>query len=38
MDAEAGHTPQSLSVAFAMHRQFETGDMRGVDWAEWRNR
>ncbi len=33
----AGHTPQSLSLAFAMHRQFDrTGDMRGINWAEWR--
>jgi acetyl-CoA hydrolase len=32
-----GHTPQSLSLAFAMHRQFDrTGDMRGIDWASWR--
>ncbi len=32
-----GHTPQSLSLAFAMHRQFDrTGDMRGINWAEWR--
>ncbi len=36
---KAGHTPQSLSVAFAMHRQFaKTGDMHSVDWSEWRNR
>lgn len=28
-----GHTPQTLSQAFAMHQQFlETGDMRGVQW------
>ena len=32
-----GHTPQSLSLAFAMHRQFDrTGDMRGINWTEWR--
>jgi propionyl-CoA:succinyl-CoA transferase len=32
-----GHTPQSLSLAFAMHRQFDrTGDMRGIQWEEWR--
>jgi succinate CoA transferase len=32
-----GHTPQSLSLAFAMHRQFDrTGDMRGINWGEWR--
>lgn len=28
-----GHTPQTLSCAFAMHQKFlETGDMRGVEW------
>ena len=28
-----GHTPASLSNAFAMHQKFlETGDMRGVEW------
>jgi propionyl-CoA:succinyl-CoA transferase len=33
-----GRTPQSLSLAFAMHRQFEkTGDMRGINWNEWRS-
>jgi acetyl-CoA hydrolase len=32
-----GHTPQSLTLAFAMHRQFvQAGDMRHVDWPEWR--
>lgn len=32
-----GHSPQSLSLAFAMHRQYDrTGDMRGINWAEWR--
>jgi acetyl-CoA hydrolase len=32
-----GHTPQSLSLAFAMHRQYyRTGDMRGMKWEEWR--
>ena len=31
-----GHTPHSLSAAFAMHRQFDaTGDMRGINWADW---
>jgi succinate CoA transferase len=31
---KAGHVPQSLAAAFAMHEQFlKTGDMRGVDWA-----
>ena len=35
----SGHTPQSLSMAFAMHRQYSrTGDMRGVNWNEWRDR
>jgi acetyl-CoA hydrolase len=34
-----GHTPQSLTLAFAMHRQFvQTGDMHHVDWNEWRRR
>lgn len=33
-----GHTPQSLSLSFAMHKQFEQkGDMRAVNWAELRN-
>jgi acetyl-CoA hydrolase len=32
-----GHTPQSLSLSFAMHRAFErTGDMRDLRWADWR--
>ena len=32
-----GHTPSSLSLGYAMHRNFErTGDMRAVNWAEWR--
>ncbi|MDX2154093.1 MAG: succinate CoA transferase [Bryobacteraceae bacterium] len=32
-----GHTPQSLSLAFAMHRQFaRDGDMRNVVWEDWR--
>jgi propionyl-CoA:succinyl-CoA transferase len=32
-----GHTPQSLSLSFAMHRQYDrTGDMRGIHWADWR--
>jgi len=31
-----GHTPQSLSRAFAMHRQFvRTGDMSGIKWEDW---
>jgi acetyl-CoA hydrolase len=30
------HTPESLDLAFAMHRHFQrTGDMRGVDWDEY---
>jgi acetyl-CoA hydrolase len=33
---KAGHVPQSLSAAFAMHEQFlKTGDMRGIQWAEY---
>lgn len=33
-----GHSPQSLSLAFAMHRQFaRDGDMRGIDWEAWRH-
>ncbi len=32
-----GHAPQSLSLAFAMHRHFLTnGDMREIDWAAWK--
>jgi acetyl-CoA hydrolase len=32
-----GHEPQSLSLAFAMHRKFLTdGDMRNIDWESWR--
>ena len=32
-----GHSPQSLSLAFAMHRQFDrTGTMAGLVWEEWR--
>jgi acyl-CoA hydrolase len=32
-----GHIPQSLSLAFAMHRQFlTTGDMRNINWEQWR--
>ena len=32
-----GHTPQSLSRAFAMHVQFrKTGSMHGVDWENGR--
>jgi propionyl-CoA:succinyl-CoA transferase len=34
--ATEGHMPQSLSRAFAMHRQFLTkGDMRLSDWSSW---
>jgi acetyl-CoA hydrolase len=34
---KAGHTPQSLSLAFAMHRQFARhGDMRNINWEEFR--
>ncbi|MBL8240817.1 MAG: acetyl-CoA hydrolase, partial [Bryobacterales bacterium] len=32
-----GHEPQSLSLAFAMHRQYLTNnDMRNIDWEFWR--
>jgi propionyl-CoA:succinyl-CoA transferase len=32
-----GHTPQSLSLAFAMHQQFSrSGDMRAINWSDWR--
>jgi propionyl-CoA:succinyl-CoA transferase len=32
-----GHSPQSLSLAFAMHRQYaRDGDMRNIVWEEWR--
>lgn len=35
--ASQGHTPQSLALGFAMHRQFDsTGDMRGIDWDKWK--
>lgn len=31
-----GHTPQSLSAAFAMHLQFlRTGSMKGIDWSSF---
>jgi propionyl-CoA:succinyl-CoA transferase len=31
--AKEGHAPESLTNAFAMHRQFlKTGDMRGTQW------
>lgn len=34
---KGGHTPQSLSLAFAMHRQFARhGDMRHINWEEFR--
>jgi acetyl-CoA hydrolase len=32
-----GHTPLSMSRAYAMHVQFRrTGDMRGIDWENWK--
>jgi acetyl-CoA hydrolase len=32
-----GHEPQSLSLAFAMHRHYLTnGDMRNIKWEYWR--
>jgi len=32
-----GHVPQSMSLAFAMHRHFLTnGDMRNIQWEHWR--
>ncbi len=32
-----GHVPQSLSLGFAMHRNFlVNGDMRGMEWEKWR--
>lgn len=32
-----GHSPQSLSLAFAMHRQYaRDGDMRNIVWEDWR--
>jgi acetyl-CoA hydrolase len=32
---ERGHTPHTLSAAFAMHNKFlENGDMRGVKWEK----
>jgi acetyl-CoA hydrolase len=34
---KAGHEPLSLSLGFAMHRQFlRHGDMRNIDWEEYR--
>ena len=34
---KGGHTPQTLSAAFALHCQFlRTGDMHGVDWKDYR--
>jgi propionyl-CoA:succinyl-CoA transferase len=34
--AGAGHAPQSLALAFAMHRHHaEAGDMRTIDWDRW---
>jgi acetyl-CoA hydrolase len=36
-EVKEGHTPQSLTLAFCMHRQFlEQGDMHIPDWAVWR--
>jgi len=33
---EGGHTPQTLTAAFKMHEQYlKSGDMRGVDWAQF---
>lgn len=33
-DVRDGHTPQTLSRAFAMHQRFlETGSMHGVEWV-----
>jgi len=33
-NVQAGHTPQTLSKAFAMHQAFlDQADMRGVDWT-----
>jgi propionyl-CoA:succinyl-CoA transferase len=38
-EVKDGHTPQSLTLAFAMHRQFTaTGDMRNVNWSDWRRK
>jgi succinate CoA transferase len=32
-----GHTPLSMSRAYAMHVQFKrTGDMHGIDWENWK--
>lgn len=32
----SGHTPHTLSAAFAFHSQFlKTGDMRGVNWSSF---
>jgi acetyl-CoA hydrolase len=32
--AKEGHSPESLTNAFAMHRQFlKTGDMRETQWS-----
>lgn len=34
--AEAGHAPQSLALAFGMHRHhLAAGDMRTVRWSDW---
>lgn len=35
--SDEGHTPQTLSCAFAMHEEFiKSGDMRKTDWASYR--
>ena len=34
---KTNHEPFSLSTSYGMHRQFEkTGDMRGINWADYR--
>ena len=34
-DVSGGHTPQTLSRAYAMHQRFlETGSMHGVEWCK----
>ncbi len=33
---KGGHTPHTLSAAYAMHQQFmNTGSMQGVDWSKY---
>ena len=35
--SKTNHEPFSLSTSYGMHRQFEkTGDMRGINWADYR--